>query len=145
MSKGAAELLGIKRTTLQARMRKLGIKRPIASSPVPEVRVLVIPSSRSRLGSDTRVCSPNKDNLDDTISGIPPLSGAWLVFCLPCCSDCPPLFLLRKNCRASASSAILILPHLSGKRPRWERVQVGRLSRQSGAAEFLGHLVRPLP
>jgi formate hydrogenlyase transcriptional activator len=26
---GAAQLLGIKRTTLQARMRKLGIKRPI--------------------------------------------------------------------------------------------------------------------
>jgi transcriptional regulator with GAF, ATPase, and Fis domain len=28
-SHGAAKLLGIKRTTLQARMRKLGIKRPI--------------------------------------------------------------------------------------------------------------------
>jgi len=26
---GAAQLLGMKRTTLQARMRKLGIKRPI--------------------------------------------------------------------------------------------------------------------
>ena len=27
--RGAAKLLGMKRTTLQARMRKLGIKRPI--------------------------------------------------------------------------------------------------------------------
>jgi formate hydrogenlyase transcriptional activator len=27
--RGAASLLGIKRTTLQARMRRLGIKRPI--------------------------------------------------------------------------------------------------------------------
>ena len=28
-ARGAAELLGMKRTTLQARMRKLGIRRPI--------------------------------------------------------------------------------------------------------------------